>query len=301
MTEKEIFLCILSAVLLVCSALSVIFYRKNRKEILKLSQKTEAFLHSGERISISTKDNAIAALQNSLSDLENKLILERENTRHQAEKHEDFIADVSHQLKTPLAGLKLYCEMDKAQRENPYAEKELQLIEKMESLIKSLLRLEKLRSDTYTMNFSEQKAENILGELKGEFEHLFPEKEFVFSGDAVFRCDKEWLSEALGNIIKNAGEHTPQNGKVSVTAEDGEKSVLFTIQDNGTGIDEKDLPKLFDRFYKAENSSADSAGIGMSIAKAVVEKHHGTISAENTETGLRVVICLPKFDGEIKI
>ncbi len=301
MTDFEIFLCVLSAVLLVCLIAVAFLYNKNKKEILKLSSKTDSFLHSGERINISTKDNTVASLQNSICDLENKLILEKENTRSQAKKHADFIADVSHQLKTPLAGLKLYCEMDKAQNTSSYSEKELQLIEKMESLIKNLLRLEKLRSDTYTMNFSEQKAENILGELKGEFEHLFPEKEFVFSGNAVFRCDKEWLSEALGNIIKNAGEHTSVDGKVSVTAEDGDKSVLFTIQDNGTGIDEKDLPKLFDRFYKAENSSADSAGIGMSIAKAVVEKHHGTIFAENTETGLRVVICLPKFDGEIKI
>ena len=301
MTSFEFFLCVLCTVLLIISVTIIILYVRNKKEVLKLSQKIDSFLHSGERINISTKDNAVAALQNSLADLENKLVLEQENTRAQAKKHTDFIADVSHQLKTPLAGLKLYCEMDKAQNTSSYSEKELQLIDKMENLIKSLLRLEKLRSDTYTMNFSEQKAENILGELKGEFEHLFPEKEFVFSGNAVFRCDKGWLSEALGNIIKNAGEHTPADGKVSVIAEDGDKSVLFTIQDNGTGIEEKDLPKLFDRFYKAENASADSAGIGMSIAKAVVEKHHGTIFAENTETGLRVVICLPKFDGEIKI
>lgn len=301
MTSFEIFLCVLCTVLLIISVTIIILYVRNKKEVLKLSQKIDSFLHSGERINISTKDNAVAALQNSLADLENKLILEQENTRAQAKKHTDFIADVSHQLKTPLAGLKLYCEMDKAQNTSSYSEKELQLIDKMENLIKSLLRLEKLRSDTYTMNFSEQKAENILGELKGEFEHLFPEKEFVFSGNAVFRCDKGWLSEALGNIIKNAGEHTPADGKVSIIAEDGDKSILFTIQDNGTGIEEKDLPKLFDRFYKAENASADSAGIGMSIAKAVVEKHHGTIFAENTEAGLRVVICIPKFDGEIKI
>lgn len=301
MTENEIILSALAAALLVIVAVLFCVCRKNKKQVLKLTDSIDSFLQGGEKLNISTEDNTLASLQNSICDLEDKLILEKENSRTQAEKHTDFIADVSHQLKTPLAGLKLYCEMNKAPKTSTYSEKELQLIEKMENLIKNLLRLEKLRSDTYTMNFSEQKAENILGELKGEFEHLFPGKEFVFSGNASLRCDKQWLSEALGNIIKNAGEHTPENGRVSVTAEEGDKSVSFTIQDNGTGIDEKDLPKLFDRFYKAENSSADSAGIGMSIAKAVVEKHHGTIFAENTGEGLRVVICLPKFDGEVKI
>ncbi len=301
MTGLEIFLCIFSGILLITSAFLAVAYFKNKKEILKLSQKTDAFLQSGERINISTKDNAVAALQNSLSDIENRLILEKENTRHQSEKHADFIADVSHQLKTPLAGLKLYCEMDKAQRENPYSEKELQLIEKMENLIRNLLKLEKLRSDTYTMDFTEQKVENIIGELIGENEHLFTGKKFSVSGNAVLRCDKQWLSEALGNIIKNAGEHTPEDGKISISIAETEKTVIISVEDNGGGINEKELPKLFNRFYKAENASADSAGIGMSISKAIVEKHHGTISAENGEEGLKVIMCLPKFDGEIKI
>ena len=77
--------------------------------------------------------------------------------------------------------------------------------------------------------------------------------------------------------------------------------MFISVEDNGGGVPEKELPKLFDRFHRAANARPDSAGIGLAIARAVVQKHHGTISAENTAKGLKIVICLPKIDGHESI
>lgn len=301
MTALEIGLVVVSAVLFAALVIVSVLYVRNKKGIERLSQKTDAFLNNGERLDISTRDNSLAMLQNSIADLENRLELERDNTVSQSKRNADFIADVSHQLKTPLAGLKLYCEMQQANDPNGYAAKQLQLVVKMESLVKSLLRLEKLRSDAYVMEFAEQKAENIIGELVGEFRHLFPNKTITVSGEAVIRCDKQWFSEAVGNIIKNAGEHTAADGKIAVTVEQTDASTIITVEDNGGGIPGEELQKIFGRFYRTSNAAADSAGIGMSISKAIVEKHHGTIFAENGKEGLKVTICLPKYDGGIKL
>lgn len=301
MTSLETGLIVVSSVLLAVAVTVFVLYFRNKKGIEKLAQKTDAFLNNGEKIGISTRDNSLAQLQNSIADLENRLILERDNTVSQSKRNADFIADVSHQLKTPLAGLKLYCEMQQGSDSNGYAEKQLQLVVKMESLVKSLLRLERLRSDAYTMDFAEHKAENIIGELVGEFRHLFPHKTFTVSGEAALRCDKQWLGEAIGNIIKNAGEHTPLQGKIEIKIEQTDASTSITVEDNGGGIPNDELQKIFGRFYRTSNAAADSAGIGMSISKAIVEKHHGTIFAENAEEGLKVTICLPRYDGGLKI
>ncbi len=301
MTSLETALIVVCSCLFVAFVISVALHIRNKKEIEKLAQKTDAFLDSGEKIGISTKDNTLAALQNSIADLENRLLLERDNTVSQSKRNADFIADVSHQLKTPLAGLKLYCEMQQAQSENSYAHKQLQLVVKMESLVKSLLKLERLKSDAYVMEFTLQRAENLVGELAGEFRHLFPEKSISVTGEALIRCDKQWLSEAIGNIVKNAGEHTAENGRVEISLEQTEASTLITVEDNGGGIANDELSKIFGRFYRTSNAAADSTGIGMSISKAIVEKHHGTIFAENGKEGLKVTICLPRYDGNIKI
>ena len=127
--------------------------------------------------------------------------------------------------------------------------------------------------------------------------HIFPEKQFGVAGKSRMRCDKEWLTEALGNVIKNACEHTDNNGEINITIEENERSTIVTVSDNGGGVDKDDVGKLFKRFHRSKNAKPQSAGIGLAITKAIVEKHHGTISAVNTATGLDVIMCFPHIDG----
>ena len=236
-------------------------------------------------------------MQNSVTELQDLFCLEKNNTAKELKEKADFIADISHQLKTPLAGIKLYAELERAQHPNLHIDKELILVEKMENFIYKLLRLEKIKSDAYTMDFKLESI-NVLGNrVANEFKALFNTKTFTVSGDSKIRIDKEWMYEALSNVVKNSCEHTDENGKISILVEDGEKSTTVTVADNGGGVSADDLPKLFSRFQRTENSEPNSAGIGLAITKAIVEKHHGTISAKNSNDGLEIIICLPKIDG----
>ena len=297
MNTPLLIMIIVSAVLLIISIILLINNRKIHKDIDKLSTAIE-----NEKLTeYSTADNHFSRLHNAVADLENRLRLERSNTARESKKNSEFISDISHQLKTPLAAMRLYVEMEHSESPNEHTEKELQLIDKMENLIYKLLRLEKIKSDSYVMDFAFCEVSEIANEVVNEFRPLFPNKQYIVTGESCFRLDKAWMSEAFGNVIKNASEHTLDDGEVEVIIKNCEQSTNISIKDNGGGVPEEELTKLFLRFHRTENANPNSAGIGLAITKAIVEKHHGTITAENTGEGLNVIMCFPHIDGAIAI
>ncbi len=291
---------ILLILAILCVFLSVDFIF-SRIKIHRLTKSVDDFIKYGRMTELIFSDSVYSDLQSRIYELETQLIQEKENTMLEAKNNAEFVSDISHQLKTPLAGLRLYCEMENSISNDFHTEKELELIGKMENLIYNVLKLEKIRSDTYVMNFRETEISVLFRELRAEFSLLFPQKNIFINGDGLLRCDKVWLSEAFGNIIKNACEHTKPDGVIDIFIDSGEKSMSIIIEDDGGGVDENELTQLFKRFHRTENASPDSAGIGLSITKAIIEKHHGTVLAENGENGLRIVICFPIIDGNIKI
>lgn len=301
MNTEMIVLLVFSLLMLAAAAVFAVKYIRLKSKSRRLKKRIEKFLETEEITDFSVTDDSFAELQNAFVELENRLVLEKSRTAAENKKNSDFTADISHQLKTPIAGLRLYCEMDSMENPGERTDKELQLVTKMEKLVYSLLRLEKIRSDAYEMNFTNTGVENIVAGLISDFQPIFPGKEFILKGSDTLRCDREWLGEALGNILKNAAEHTPEKGVISTLIEQGEKSTTIIIEDNGGGVPEDQLTLLFNRFYKTEKASPNSTGIGLSISKAIIEKHHGTISAENGKEGLKFIICIPKIDAAEKL
>lgn len=268
-----------------------------RRKIRNLSRSIEDFLETGKKTPISTNDSALGHLQTDIYELQERMVQQQEVTNQESKANAEFIGDISHQLKTPLAGLRLYCEMD----DSPHREKELTLISKMETLIQNVLTLEKIRSDTYPMNFESRDLQKLIGAILEDLKPLFPDKHLSLTGTVCLRVDAHWFTEAVGNVIKNACEHTKVDGSIEVTLESGDKSVSIQVEDDGGGVPQEELSKLFRRFHRTAGALPSSAGVGLAITKAIIEKHHGIVMAENGAKGLKVTICIPVIDANEKI
>lgn len=262
-----------------------------RRRVRLLTERAEEFLTTGrEPLSYSVREDGFAPLHNAVAELENKLLLAQEQLTQETRRVSDLTADISHQLKTPLSALRLFCELD----EGAHLAGQLSQIERMERLIQSLLRLERLCADGYDFTFAEHDLGAMIQRIWASLSDVYPGREMTLTGGAVLRCDEKWMSEAMMNLLKNACEHTPPDSRITVTLEESDSSVFCTVEDDGGGVPGVELHRLFERFYRAEGASQEGTGIGLAMVKAIIRRHHGDISAENTEKGLRMRMTIPK-------
>ena len=264
--------------------------------IRKLAEQVDGF-NSGtaEMLDVALREDKLAQLHNGIADSQLALVRARQLNIEECNRTSQLTADISHQLKTPLTTLRLYTELDNA----PHMEASLEQIQRMENLIQSLLRLERLCADGYAFNFAQADAENIIREQWQGLQAIWPEKKLIVNGSAQIRCDENWLGEAFLNLLKNACEHTEEDGVIRVQLERTEAAFFCVIEDNGGGVAQDDLPKLFQRFYRAEHQNKNGAGIGLAIVKEIIQRHHGSITAENGKYGLKMTISMPMLDRNL--
>ena len=283
---------ILIIVLLILAA-TLIRRGMDMRRLKRLSEQMEDVLTGqGGRLSISLKEDTIAQVENAAAEMQNRIENTEERFREEARRTSNLTADISHQLKTPLASLRLFCEMDSS----AHCEQQIIQIERMETLISSLLRLEKLCADGYEFNFRECDIRELIEQGWQQLQPLWPDRKLILEGEAKIRCDAKWLSEAFRNLMKNACEHTQENGTISVFMEQTDRFFYCTLEDDGGGASPKDLPHLFERFYRAEGQHKQGAGLGLAIVKEIVIRHHGQILAQNTAKGLKFTISIPVLD-----
>lgn len=280
----------ISAVLLLVVIVLAVKLLLQRKRLQDLAESMEDYLSKGgEPAPFSLREDAVAPVENAASELENRIAVLTERLREENERTSSLTADISHQLKTPLASLRLFVEMD----ESAHMAEELGQIERMERLIGSLLRLEKLCADGYEFTFTEQAVRPLIKNAWDNLHALWPGKQLHIEGDALIRCDGKWLSEAFQNLLKNACEHTAEDGQIWVIIEQTEHTFYCSVEDNGGGVREKDLPHLFERFYRSEDQAQSGSGLGLAIVKEIVYRHHGHVSTENGKNGLRINLEIP--------
>ena len=284
--------CIIGTLLLILAAMLVRRFREQKRLKVLAEEMEDILTGQGGTIPLSLEKDTLAQVENAAAEMQNRIEGAEERFRQEARRTSDMTADISHQLKTPLASLRLFCEMDSS----AHCEQQLVQIERMETLISSLLRLEKLCADGYEFHFRECDIRKLIEQAWEQMQPLWPGKTLILEGDAQIRCDRKWLSEAFRNLMKNACEHTPEDGVIRIHMEQTDRTFYCTLEDNGGGASPKDLPHLFDRFYRAEGQSKQGAGLGLAIVKEIIYRHHGQIMAQNAKEGLQFTIYLPVLD-----
>ena len=215
-----------------CLILLLRYILLNRR-IRKLAEQVDGF-NSGtaQMLDVALEEDRLAQLHNGIADLQLSLTRAKQLNTEECNRTSQLTADISHQLKTPLTTLRLYTELDEA----PHMEASLEQIQRMENLIQALLRLERLCADGYAFNFAPADAETIIREQWRSLQAIWPEKKLIIEGSAHIRCDENWLGEAFLNLLKNACEHTSDDGVIRVQLERTEAAFFCIIEDNGGGV-----------------------------------------------------------------
>lgn len=202
----------------------------------------------------------------------------------------DSIADISHQLKTPLTSMMVMCELLENE-ENPDKRQEFVAVinnqlSKMKWLITNILKISKLDADATEFKREEVSISKVLDDSLKSFVLTAELKNVTIqngANDFVFNGDESWTVEAVSNIVKNCLEHTNDGGKIIIASGSTNLYNKLTISDNGCGIAKEDLPHIFERFYHGKNSSKESVGIGLALAKTVFEKENASVSVESKQ------------------
>ncbi|MCL2354454.1 MAG: HAMP domain-containing histidine kinase [Oscillospiraceae bacterium] len=271
----------------------LIIHLKNRKnKIGEIADYIREISKKNYNLKLDENDeDELSLLQNELYKITILLKEQSENAIKDKENVKDGVSDISHQLKTPLTSIMIGLDnlidgetMDEETRREFLCDMRNQT-ENINFLITNILKLSRLDSNVVKFVKQEINAKELLDEALQNLENIANNKkikiEINSEDDVVFTGDYKWQLEAITNIIKNSIEHLNENGTLKISYRKLSVYTEIMIEDNGKGIDPKDLKHIFERFYKGKNSSSDSFGIGLSLSKKIIENDNGYITAKS--------------------
>lgn len=273
-------------------AIIFIYLKQRDKKINQITQYINEIKNRKYDLNINeNSEDELSNLKNELYKITIMLKEESEISRQDKENIKMSVEDISHQLKTPLTSIMIMLDnlkdnpnMDEDTKQKFIFEISKQ-VDWINWLVISILKLSRLEADVVKFSNNKINVKKFIDEIIGNLEIPIEIKNQKISiegdEDASFIGDYKWQQEAITNIIKNAIEHNKENGKITIKYEENVLFTKITIIDEGQGIAKEDLKHIFERFYKAQNSSDNSVGIGLSLAKNIIEKNNGMINCKS--------------------
>ena len=232
------------------------------------------------------------------------------NLRRLDEMKSSLLSVVSHELKTPLTSIRMAVHLLLEERVGPLTSKQTELVmaaredsDRLGKIIEDLLDIGRLESGRVEMELQSQPAEQLVSDAVGRLESAFHDRGITLQVDVPSEtppvlADPARIDHVFSNLLTNAMKFTPPGGRVRVYTETDDAAVRFVVEDTGVGIPAEALPRVFDRFFRVSRANQPSgAGLGLAIAKEIVEAHGGQIAVQSTEgQGSRFSFTLQRAD-----
>ena len=268
------------------------YFKKQNQVLEQAVSQINAYLDGNHNARIECDDEGeLYRLFHTVNSLAAVLNAHADNELREKEFLKNTISDISHQLKTPLAALNIYngllqdgdMELSAVKEFADLSEQEL---DRIETLVQNLLKITKLDAGAIVLEKATENVADMMRDIELHFAYRARQekKEIILSGSdhlSLF-CDRDWLNEAIDNIVKNAFDHTESGATIHVAWKELPSGVQIVITDNGCGIHPEDIHHIFKRFYRSRFSKdKQGIGLGLPLAKAIVEAHNGTIEVDS--------------------
>jgi len=270
------------------------FTKARYKSIARISDQIDLVLHNADHLYIGESDEGeLSILQSEITKMTLRIREQNDALKKEKEHLADSLADIAHQLRTPLTSVNLILSLlenssDENDRKALMRETE-ELLVRMDWLLTSLLKLSRLDAGIVVFQSEQIDVNSLICAALRPFLIPMELHNIDLQIDApkgiIIQGDSGWLSEAIQNVLKNCIESAGDNGKIEIVCKD---NLLFTeiaIHDSGAGFEKEDLPCLFDRFYRGKNAGATGYGIGLALCKTIITRQGGTITAKNHPQG----------------
>lgn len=263
--------------------------RQNRRRIEELTDYLERVNVGADGTVVQMKEDGFSKLQDEMYKTVTELYATREAAVKAKLNFADNLANIAHQLKTPITAASLSLQLMEQAAPNPYAKQLKQQLERLGSLEEALLTLSRIDAGTLPLERSKVDLYTALNLAADNLSDLLAKEAVSVSipdnGCAEITGDLEWTMEAFMNLMKNCMEHSPRGGTIHCSYSGNPLYAEVLIRDEGEGFCQEDIPYLFERFYRGKGAGGNGIGIGLSLARSIFELQNGTITARNLPDG----------------